>query len=466
MPSPTRGFAKVDYLWALAAQALNVGSGLILLPIVLRYLDPGEVGLWFVFLALGSLAQLLELGFQPTLVRSTAYVYAGARSLSESGLPPREELHADVSTDLLASLVSASKTIYMRVAALASVVMLGIGTAYVYSLIQGEMSTASNLAAWITFSLGYIATFYFGYFTALLQGRGDVTRANQVTIAARSVFLILGVAGLMLGLELLGLGLASLVAGVVSRFIAHAFVYNDARMKIVRAAKVPTETRGAVIRTLWPNARRMGAVQVGAFLMQRGNILIASSALGLAAAASYGMTVTVLGALLSLAMVMCQMRMPSLSAMQMSGVRRETAAVYGRILIETWSIFLLGLFVVLLFGDIGLAAISSRTFLLPEGQLAILGVVLLLELNHGVAASYLTTINKIPFVAAAVLSGIAVALVSLLLVQPLGVAGLILAQGAVQFAYNNWKWPREALRHLQLGPLDVLRLGRRDLLGK
>ena len=466
MSSLTGGFAKGDYLWALAAQALNVGAGLLLLPVILRYLDSGEVGLWFVFLALGSLAQLLELGFQPTLVRSTAYVYAGARSLSASGLPPSAESNAGVSMELLASVVSAAKTIYVRVAALASFVMLGAGTAYVYSLIAGGKHAAAILAAWIAFSLGCIATFYFGYFTALLQGRGDVTRANQVTIAARGVFLVLGVVGLTLGFELLGLGLASLVAGVVSRLIAYSFVYDDVRMKVVRATKVAPESRDAVIRALWPNARRMGAVQVGAFLMQRGNILIASSALGLAAAASYGMTVTVLSALLSLAMVMCQMRMPSLSAMQMSGVKRETAALYGRIVIETWSIFLVGLVVVLLFGDLGLATISSRTSLLPDVQLAMLGVVLLLELNHSVAASYLTTINKVPFVVAAVVSGVAVSLISLLLVHPLGVAGLILAQGAVQLAYNNWKWPREALRHLQVGPLDVLRLGGRELLGK
>ena len=466
MSSPARGLAKGDYLWALAAQGLNVGAGLILLPAVLRYLDANEVGLWFVFLTLGSLAQLLEFGFQPTLVRSAAYVYAGARSLTESGLPPSVGPNADVSIELLASLFDAARMIYVRVAALACVVMLGAGTAYVYSLIPDGMNAASSLAAWVTFAIGYLATFYFGHFTALLQGRGDVTRANQVAISARSVFVLLGVASLILGGELLGLGLASLIAGLVSRFIAYAFVYNDPRMKAVRAVKVAPDTRDALIRILWPNARRMGAVQVGAFLMQRGNILIASSTLGLAAAASYGMTVTVMGALLSLAMVMCQIRMPSLSALQMAGARRETAAVYGRILVESWSIFMLGLLALLFFGDRALVAISSRTLLLPDWQLALLGVVLLLELNHSVAASYLTTVNRIPFVAAALLSGGAVALVALVLVKPLGVVGLLLAQGAVQFAYNNWKWPREALRHLQLSLVDVLRLGANEVRGK
>ena len=34
----------------------------------------------------------------------------------------------------------------------------------------------------------------------------------------------------------------------------------------------------------------------------------------------------------------------------------------------------------------------------------------------------------------------------------------------MQLAYNNWKWPREAARHLRLGLLDVLKLGTAGLL--
>ena len=53
----TRG----DVLWGYIAQVLNIGAGLILLPILLRNLSPEDVGLWFVFISLAALAQLLEL---------------------------------------------------------------------------------------------------------------------------------------------------------------------------------------------------------------------------------------------------------------------------------------------------------------------------------------------------------------------------------------------------------------------
>src|SRR6266567_8101153 len=72
--------SRRDIYWGYAAQLLNVGAGLILLPVVVRYFSPEDVGLWFVFITLAGLAQLLEFGFQPTLARNTAYVYAGARS--------------------------------------------------------------------------------------------------------------------------------------------------------------------------------------------------------------------------------------------------------------------------------------------------------------------------------------------------------------------------------------------------
>jgi len=85
---------------------------------------------------------------------------------------------------------------------------------------------------------------------------------------------------------------------------------------------------------------------------------------------------------------------------------------------------------------------------LPPLPLAILGLVILLELNHSIAGNYLTTINVIPFVRAALWSGLSIALISILLVKVMGVWALIVGQGVVQLAYNNWKWPIMSIKSL------------------
>ena len=48
---------------------------------------------------------------------------------------------------------------------------------------------------------------------------------------------------------------------------------------------------------------------------------------------------------------------------------------------------------------------SSTVIAEPQAASVTLGVILLLELNHSIAASYLTTTNQVPFLEAALVSG-------------------------------------------------------------
>jgi hypothetical protein len=99
--------SRRDLYWGYAAQALNIGLGLIMLPAIVRHMATAEVGLWFVFITLISFAQLLELGFQPTISRNVAYIYAGAQKLSAVGL--QENGNGVLNVVLLANLVEAAR---------------------------------------------------------------------------------------------------------------------------------------------------------------------------------------------------------------------------------------------------------------------------------------------------------------------------------------------------------------------
>lgn len=445
--------------WGYIAQALNIGAGLILLPIILHYLSPEDVGLWFVFITLAGLTQLLELGFNPTLARNAAYVYAGAQTLAKHGLPKELEAGGAINLKLLANLVASARKIYQIVAALASIVLLVGGSYYITSLMPPNKDATVTLIAWVFFSSGYIAAFYYGYVNGLLQGRGDVTQANKVVVITRSVLILLGAVAVVAGYGLLGLGVASMLASILGRWIAVHYFYSVERPEMHSLRIKSNIGNTELIKTLWHNASRLGAVQVGAFLIQRGNILIASSFLGLAATASYGMTVTILMALSGVATVICQVQMPHMNSMQAKGDRKGLTAIYGEILIVSWVMYICGLLLLMIFGNDLLEIISSKTQLLPTALLLLLGLVLLLELNHTIAATYLTTVNKIPFLSAALISGLGIVLIAFILVKPMGALGLILAQGLVQLTYNNWKWPKEAIAHLQSKFMQVIILG-------
>lgn len=453
-----RAATRTDILWGYIAQALNIGAGIILLPIILRYLPPVDVGLWFVFVTLAGLAQMLEFGFQPTIARNSAYIYAGAQSLQRSGLPDRQSEKNGVNVKLLADLVDASKRIYRIVALLASIVLLFGGTCYIYTILTPAQNVFSSVGAWVCFAAGYIATFYFGYINGLLQGRGDVTSANKVSIITRGSLILLGSAAVIAGYGLLGLGISSLISAVIGRWFANRFYYSAAQKEELKAYR-QTVHGAELIKTLWHNASRLGVVQIGAFLIQRANILIASSFLGLSIAASYSMTLTVLMVIGAVSMVICNIHTPHMNALQAEGKQVNLQVLYGEILILAWGVYVAGFFTLFFLGQHILRAIGSKTSLLPGYQLLMLGLICALELNHSIAATYLTTTNKVPFLNAALLSGISILILSLCLVNPVQITGLIIAQGLVQLFYNNWKWPVEAMKHLHSGHKRTLSLG-------
>lgn len=454
-----KAVTKRDVFWGYLAAALNIGAGLILLPVVVKFLSADDVGLWFVFIALANLVQLLEMGFQPTLARNTAYIYSGAQGLNKVGLPNEVRSEGEINKDLLDVLVASARRIYQIVAIIAAPLLLVAGTYYISTLLTPNQNKIESLVAWVAFSGGYIVSFYYGFVNGLLQGRGDISQANKVIVITKGLLIILGGSALALGFGMLGLGLASMMAAIVGRFAAHRFFYANYDFSTNAPEHEFFESRRALIAVIWHNAGKLGIVQLGAFLIQRGSVLVASSFLGLTVAANYGITVTVLMTLAGIAAVYCQLQVPHISALQAKGDRSVLAALYGQILILSWSFFIVGLTIFIFFGPLLLELASGSTAILPPKLLIPLGLIFLLEMNHSIAGIYLSTTNKIPFLNASIFSGSAIFISSILAVPHMGLAGLVMAQGLVQMAYNNWKWPLAAIEHIGLSKRLILMLG-------
>lgn len=440
---------KRDVHWGFLAQGLNVATGLLLLPMVLHYLSTEEVGLWFVFMSLAGLAQLLELGFQPTIARNVAYVYAGAQNLNAHGFTPNTE-YTSLNIELLQQLYAAARKIYLLVACAALITLVFIGSAYIATLISLNMSLITTLLAWLVFVLGYVINFYFGYFNGFLQGRGDITAANKVIVAGRLAMIIFSGFFLAFGMGLFGLGVASLLSSAIGRFLAGKYFWRDKSVGTTMLAKIKASGHNPLISIIWPNASRFGLVGLGGFLITRANVLIASSFLGLAEAASYGLTFQILLAISGLAGVILNLNMPRLSGDQVRGYQERIICNFGKSLAAAWLIFIACVVFLILFGSGMLEMIASRTHLLSESLVVVFSIVMFLELNHSLCAVYLTTYNEILFVRAALVSGVCIVVASILFVTVwhFGVWGLVLSQGVVQVTYNNWRWPEEVAKRM------------------
>lgn len=442
-------FSKKNFLWGYLAQFLNIGSGLILVPLLVHFMSEDDVGMWFVFLTLASLIQLLELGFQPTLARAISYIYAGARSLVTTGVPPASSNSKELDSTLLSQIIDASRFVYKRVSLITALTMFVGGSSYIWSILDESQEHVVTIIGWLLFASGYVLNFYYGYFNALLQGRGDIAQAYKVVVVTRCVFLLVSSILIILKFGLIGIGAASLISSAAGRVAARRWYLDKNRPESKLAFNMKADGKH-LIKTLLPNATRIGFVQIGAFLINRTSLFMVTSYVGLAATASYGLTLNVLLAISSLASVITQSQVPRMSGLQVINNKTLLRKIYVFSLAAGLVTYISGAMLIVLFGEDLLKPISRGTNLLPVGQLSLFAIIIFFELNHTIAATYLTTINKVPFVNAAILSGITITVIDFIATPLYGVWGVLMVQGLVQLAYNNWKWPLEAAKHLEL----------------
>ena len=429
-----------------AAQILQYGSGLLLLPFILIKLPAAEVGVWYIFITLQGLAALADFGFQPTFARSFSTAYAGATHIIKNGLA---ETNNNANLPLVRDILRLCRQFYCGLSVFVLALMASLGYFYLPTIVHGEeISLAYVQNAWSILSFSTALSIYFSWNNGFLFGAGKISATYWGQIVSRVGFLLIGSAALLFGWGLIGLAIANLTAVLTARVMLQWQMAPLFR-QLEGTSNLATEGFADLFSAIWPNAVRMGLVALGAFLITRLNVLIASSFFSLEVAASYAITIQFLTAVNSVAQLPIAVAIPDMVELR---VRNQKALLRSTWLLRQSILLILfgsGVCAVAFIVQPLLGYIDSSVQLLPTSLILLMGLVLLLEANHSSCALVITTGNSVPFVGAALWSGFSVAVLAITASWAgLGVAGLICAQGAVQLAYNNWKWPLELWREL------------------
>ncbi|MDQ6911495.1 MAG: hypothetical protein M3128_01305 [Verrucomicrobiota bacterium] len=433
--------------WGLFAIALRFGSALLLLPLILRRLPPDELGLWYIFVSLGALALLVDLGFAPTIVRAAGYLWAGSRTLLPFGIsleeienkPPRlPNLH------LLADLVASVRVYYLTLAGVLFLLLSGAGGAWVWHKSAGLTNANSIRAAFLVYAFGLSLGFAHNLWPSLLSGINAVRQVQQITAACLFAQVCLTAAGLVFGWKLWALVVGAVFAYVAERITAR-IVFRQ--LSPLRHAKFDF----SIIAVLWPNAWRSAAVGLGAYMILQASTLICSAFLDLRTTASYGLSLQAVTLLVGLSSIWVIAKMPTIYHLRAQGSLAQIARIFRQRISLALVTFVVGAIVLLSLGQNLLHHLHAQTLLLPRALLALLLIIQLLEMHHGLYGELVYSENVNPFVRPALISGATIVILSLVFAPRFGLWGMLLATGAVQLCFNNW-WPvRRAIRGL--GPV-------------
>ncbi|GGH14552.1 hypothetical protein GCM10007422_35990 [Pedobacter zeae] len=426
----------------------------MLLPIILHKLPTSHLAIWYIFLAISAAISLLDFGFQSNIMRNVSYVMSGAQKLLATGIDSEFKEGKEINWTLFWSLVSTAKRIYSYISIVVFFILIIAGTYYIYTVTKNFQDQSFVLYSWILYLLVSVVNFYFYYYNPLLLGRGLIREYNITIAFSKATNLLLSIAALEIGLGLMGIVIALFISVLVDRFFARRF-FNKGIVKEPEKAKLEN-----LFPILWNNSWRIGLVSLGSFLILRANIFLVSSFLPLSVAASYGLSLQLLTTASSFGMIFFTAFIPKINSSRLSQNLLNIRIIVARSLLISWTIFILSTVALLILGNLLLELIKSKTHLISNLDLLFLALILVLEMNHTLFATLITTKNSVPFVKPALISGILIVLFSFISLKylKLGLPGILVSQFVVQLAYNNWKWPVVGLKDLGIGLFQLISL--------
>lgn len=437
---------KTTLIISYFSQFFQYGISLLILPVVLRFLDSKDLGLWYIFLSIGSLVSLLDFGFGPSIQRNVAYVASGAKELLPDGVETKRGEGID--EYLFLSLLKTSRNIYKKISLGIIIAASTIGSVYLfYSL--GDQFSIKILFIWFLYSISLALYFYYSYILSFVKGLGLIASYNKNIIISKSAYIAV-LALMILG----GAGLLSLVVSyIVNCFIMIILGVRDIQKVIPNFTELHKEKKyDNLFSVLWKNAKNSGIVSIGVFLLSQSGIFLSGLFLNIEEVAQLGLLLQLYGILVVLSRVYLTTCMPYVSSLWIKNEIGEIKKTFFKCQLACYLIYFLGVTVILFAGNSILVNIIHSNVLLPSSTIILLyGAFYFMEITHGNCCSLIATSNKIPFTRASIASGmISIIMTIVFFYFDLGMISLPLALICGSLPYNSWRWPLYTYKLLKL----------------
>jgi len=427
--APTRR----DIGWSAAAQILQYGSNIILLPVLLHFLSATSFGVWSAFILVAGFVQLLDFGLQPSLIRNLSFHITHKN--------PDERDYA------LVARIEAGRRIYRKLTICVIGTQLTLGTLYLNTLpIPFDLTL---VVAWVGFSVGTALSFHASYLIGGLQGLHEVGKAQRAAAMGRVFNMLLTTATVAAGAGLLGTAVGVIAGGCVTWLLARWHL-NTHQRKLAAIKARPDDVRISVSE-IWNMAKRLGSVSIATFLILRSSALVAGSFLPLAVFGAFSLATQLMQAAVTFSRLHLTATVPHLSSLASERHFEHFRSVYRSANSKSWLIYIATSQTIVWILPPLVQNINPSMPMLNQGVLLMLAGLYALEIGHGNASLALTCLNRVPFVTAAWLTGLGILVASLMvaLLSPNDVVLYIVAQIICQLSYNAWKWPLTLRKHLQ-----------------
>jgi O-antigen/teichoic acid export membrane protein len=449
-----------DVKWNYIGIIVSMISNFVMLPFMIHYLDSEILGLWYVFLSIGGIASLFDLGFTPTIARNIAYGWNGAEGVKEEGVIYSKS--GEPNFELLAGIIKISRIIYLIISSTALLLMLTVGTLYI-SYLSKNIQDNTILVSWLIYAVAIFLNIYYGCYTMFLRGIGAVADYNKINVVARIIQIILSVILLFSGFGIIAVSMGYCFYGFVLRYFSkqrflkyYGFDYQIRKYK----NNITKSTLKDIFFAMWHNAWRDGLVTISNYLTSQAGTLIASAFLSLTETGIYSLTVQLITAILTISSGLYTAYQPTLQAAYVLNDKKLMREKMSIIMVVNLYVATFGVVVLMLFGPY-IIKIIKPSLIINRPIIFATAVYLFLYKRQSIYASFISNMNTVPYCKSYIISSFGGIVLSVILMKycHFGIWGMIVGQFIPQVLYNYWKWPKYVLGYLECSNVELIRIG-------
>jgi hypothetical protein len=189
---------------------------------------------------------------------------------------------------------------------------------------------------------------------------------------------------------------------------------------------------------IWPSTWRYGLMLFGSHFINNGTVLVVAQLSDTSLIASYLLTVRILVIIRSLSISQFNANYPSLINLVVSKDFYQVKKSLSPIIRNAILVLSITLLIVFFLGNDIIKILSNDVRIIDNYLFIIMSIGIVLEAHHGFHANIYLSTNHVPFLWPGLISGLFIILISLALIYPFGIIGVVLTQFLVQLSFNNW----------------------------
>lgn len=198
-----------DLISVLVNRVWNVVKGPFTTLFQILFLTPSQQGMWYSFTSIGALSSLAELGFTTIITQFISHEYVYVELLDEEIVASSEH------KDKIVSLIRYAIKFYTIIVLLLILILSIVGINFFYN------ESIFVRFSWIIYSISGGISLYVSLFQAIYCGFNKIYETQRNIFVGSIIVTILNWMLLFLGLNVLTLGLCSIISSFIMAFLLY-----------------------------------------------------------------------------------------------------------------------------------------------------------------------------------------------------------------------------------------------------